>query len=137
MKAIYILTLLMCTLGVTAQETSDQNPNYQRSYEKYAKLSQDYVNKQGTTAQQTYVAIDLMEEKRIRKKMVKDHRAMRRLWRHEERMEAAKNTKYRVYHNGYSGWNTNIGIGIGARRGFSVYSGIYSPFWGYSPRFCR
>ncbi|MDO6737861.1 hypothetical protein [Wenyingzhuangia sp. 2_MG-2023] len=137
MKTIYIIALFMCSIGLVAQENKDQNPNHEKSYQKYLKVSDTYTTKQGTTAQETYVAIDPMEEKRIRKKIRKDNRAMRSLWRHEERMEEAKNTKYRVYRSGYNnygwnnfGWNTSFGLSFGHRRGFSVFSGLSSPFIG-------
>lgn len=137
MKTIYtLLVLCLFSLGLSAQEISDQNPNHKNSYQKYLKVSDSYTQKQGTTEQQTYVAIDPMEEKRIRKKIRKDSRAMRRVWRHEERLEAAKNTRVRVYRNGYNtGWNTNFGINYGfgfGRRGFSVFNGWNRPFIGCS-----
>ncbi|SHH78890.1 hypothetical protein [Wenyingzhuangia marina] len=94
MKKLVLLVVLTFTMYVNGQTTSDQNPNAQVAYQKYAKIADTYNLKQGTTAQETYVAIDPMEEKRIRKKIRKDHRAMRSLWRHEERLERAKNTQY-------------------------------------------
>lgn len=136
MKAITIMALFLFSLGLSAQEISDQNPNHQKSYEKYLKTSESYTKQQGTTAQQTYVAIDPMEERRVRKKMRRDHRAMSRLWRHQERMEEARNTRYRVYNNGWNsrlgwnnGWNTNIGWGLNFGRGFSINSGFNRPFF--------
>lgn len=98
MKNILIIFMLVISSTLYAQENNkieaDQNPNAQKAYEKYAKIADSYISKQGTTAQDTYVAIDPMEEKRIRKKIRKDQRAMRSLWRHEERLERAKNTQY-------------------------------------------
>lgn len=133
MKTIYALALFLFSLGLSAQEISDQNPNHKSSYQKYLKVSDSYIKKQGTTEQQTYVAIDPMEEKRIRKKLRKDSWAMRRTWRHEERLEAAKNTRVRVSSRArfHTGWNTNLGFGLG-RSGFSVFSGWNRPFLGYS-----
>lgn len=132
MKTIYSMVLFLFSLTLLAQEVSDQNPNYQKSYQKYVKVSDSYIKKQGTTAQQTYTAIDPMEEKRIRTKIRKDSRALRRVWKHEERMEAAKHTRVRVYNNRYNtGWNTNFGIGVGfGWRGFSVFNGWNRPFIG-------
>ncbi|MGY5351525.1 hypothetical protein ACXGQW_03010 [Wenyingzhuangia sp. IMCC45533] len=99
MKTLLHISIFMFTLGLMAQKqpVSDQNPNHQISYQKYLKDSSQYTNKQGTTENQTYVAIDPMEEKRIRKKTRKEHRSMRGLWRHQERLERAKNTKYYRY----------------------------------------
>lgn len=131
MKTIYILALFLFSVSLSAQEISDQNPNHKNAYQKYLKVSESYTKAQGTTAQQTYVAIDPMEEKRIRKKMRKDHKAMRRVWRHEERMEEAKNTKYRVYNNSgwNNGWNNSFGWGVGLGRGFSFHSSFNRPFF--------
>ncbi|NJB82413.1 hypothetical protein [Wenyingzhuangia aestuarii] len=99
---ILLLGVLFSAIGYS-QTDADQNPNHKAAYEKYIEVANDYVAKQGTTVQDTYVAIDPMEEKRIRKKTHKDHRAMRSLWKHEERMERAKNTRY--YTNTYTPYN--------------------------------
>lgn len=123
MKNILIIFIIVMGSALYAQESTyleaDQNPNAQAAYEKYAKIADDYILKQGTTSQETYVAIDPMEEKRIRRKIHKDHRAMRSLWRHEERLERAKNTQY-ILSNPYRySYNSMIGnpfyggIGLG------------------------
>lgn len=110
MKNIGFILIMVFGSTLCAQETnvstSDQNPNAQAAYKKYAKVADDYTIKQGTTAQETYVAIDPMEEKRIRQKIRKDHRAMRGLWRHEERMERAKHSPY-IYSRPYYGYTYN------------------------------
>ncbi len=129
MKAILNLTFFLLTANFFAQEQSidDQNPNHKISYEKYVVQSEKYTAKQGTTEDQTYVAIDPMEEKRVRKNIHKNHRAMRYLWRHEERLERAKNTRY------YSG-PTNYGLYSSVhRRGFGL--GFSNFGWGISPFF--
>ncbi|MGY5354645.1 hypothetical protein [Wenyingzhuangia sp. IMCC45467] len=97
---IFISIMFVGVLNAQTNIVSDQNPNAKAAYEKYAVVANDYILKQGTTSQQTYVAIDPMEEKRIRKNIRKDYRAMRPLWRHQERMERAKHTSY-VYGNPY------------------------------------
>ena len=71
-----ILTIALITLlsfiGIAQNSTdlvADQNPNYHISLDKYMtenKVS-DLTLLQGTTAQETYTAIDPMEEKRKRK----------------------------------------------------------------------
>lgn len=93
MRYLILLVGVLFSVVGYSQKDVDQNPNYKTAYEQYIETSSSYVNKQGTTAQDTYVAIDPLEEKRIRKKLRKDHRAMRSLWKHEERLERAKNTK--------------------------------------------
>lgn len=105
-KLLFLLSMLVSGLGYS-QAVANQNPNHQEAYQKYVSTANDYIAKQGTTTQDTYVAIDPIEEKRIRKKTRKDHRAMRSLWRHEERIERAKNTRYysnrTPYHFSYYG----------------------------------
>ncbi|ANW95143.1 hypothetical protein AXE80_02060 [Wenyingzhuangia fucanilytica] len=127
MKNILIVFILVMSSALYAQENAhletDQNKNAQAAYEKYAKIADEYTLQQGTTAQETYVAIDPMEEKRIRKKIHKDHRAMRSLWRHEERMERAKNTQY-VLSNPYRySYNSVIGNPFYRGIGFGYFIG--------------
>ncbi|NIJ44550.1 hypothetical protein FHR24_000989 [Wenyingzhuangia heitensis] len=114
MRNLILLFGLLFSVVAYSQNESDQNPNYKAAYEQYVNVANDYVSKQGTTVQQTYVAIDPMEEKRIRKKIHKDHRAMRSLWKHEERMERAKNTRY---------YSTSYPVRT------SFYGGISYPFY--------
>lgn len=107
MKNIILIVFSVLFVGVVNAQTNkdiNQNPNAQAAYEKYAKVADTYITKQGTTSQETYVAIDPMEEKRIRKNIRKDYRAMRPLWRHQERMERAKNTQY-VLSRPYRGYS--------------------------------
>jgi len=112
MRYLILLVGVMFSVIGYSQTDADQNPNHKAVYEKYMESANSYVIKQGTTAQDTYVAIDPMEEKRIRKKIHKDHRAMRSLWKHEERLERAKNTKRYTTSNsyGYSPYG-NISVG--------------------------
>ena len=112
MKNKIFTVLLMILVGFTgtAQNATalvtDQNPNYQISLDKYMtenKVS-DLTLLQGTTAQETYTAIDPMEEKRKRKALRRYYRSLRPLWRHQERLERAKNPyyinrRYRNYNN--------------------------------------
>lgn len=113
-KTAFLFILLLSFLG-NAQETvktvADQNTNHLKVAQKYLKNSSSITSLQGTTLQSTYKAIDPMEEKRERKKIRKDYRSQRFLWRHQERMERAKNS--RNYTSRYSDYN-------------------YSPFFNYN-----
>ena len=71
-------TIILCTLlsfmGIAQNSIelgTDQNPNYKISLDKYVAASKDISQTltQGTTSQETYVAIDPMEEKRKRKEL--------------------------------------------------------------------
>ncbi len=112
MKLFSFLSFLFVSITMFGQANPDQNPNHEASYQKYVKSNTTYLKQQGTTAQQTYVAIDPIEEKRIRKNIRKNHRANRRLWRHEERLARAKNTRY--YRHSYSNLGVYGGLGFGA-----------------------
>ncbi len=118
MKTILNISIFLLTITLFAQKStvSDQNPNYEISYQEALKTSDKYIIQQGSTANQTYVAIDPVEEKRVRKNIRKEYRAKKALWKHEERLARAKNTKsYRYSSNPglYSGLGYgNLGIGI-------------------------
>ncbi|PQJ72900.1 hypothetical protein [Polaribacter butkevichii] len=110
-----ILTVVLITfvgfIGMAQQSVAllaDQNPNYQTSLQKYTAANE--VNSitllQGTTVQETYTAIDPMEAKRQRKELRKYFRSQRPLWRHQERLERAKNPAT-YYHSGYNGFSNN------------------------------
>lgn len=124
MKTFINLTLCLFTVVLFAQKNnaSDQNPNHEASYQKYLKDSNNYISKQGTTVQDTYVAIDPMEEKRIRRKTHKEHRAMRSLWRHQERLERAKNTRY---------YRAPVNFGLSSSIGFRNWGLGFSNFRGF------
>jgi len=109
MKSNIFTIILITFIGFTATAqvsgtlVANQNPNYQISQDKYIAINEvsDLTLTQGTTAQETYTAIDPMEEKRKRQELRKHYRSQRPLWRHQERMERAKNTTYysRRYRN--------------------------------------
>ena len=80
---------------------------------------------QGTTEQDTYKAIDPLEEKRELRSIKRKHRAQRALWRHQERMERAKHGGYynrgyynrvhrynRFYDNSFINPNTLLSLGL-------------------------
>ena len=99
---LFLVVVFITTLSFS-QETAlaqNQNPNYKVSLDKYLEADNDYVFAEGTTLQETYVAIDLLEERRQLRSLRREHRANRALWRHQERMERAKNG-YSLYDDGY------------------------------------
>ncbi len=101
---------------------NDQNPNFKVSMDKYVDVKNDYILAQGTTAQETYAAIDPLEEKRVLRSIRKEHRANRSLWRHQERMERIKRTRYysntgyynnrRYYNNGWCYGQDLLSLGL-------------------------
>lgn len=105
MKEIIYLSALLFIIptlyGQEQQLINNQNPNYQISLEKYTANTQEYNTTQGTTTQNTYKAIDPLEEKRELKSIKRKYKAQRRLWRHQERLERAKNTTTYNYSEPY------------------------------------
>lgn len=96
-KAIFtIITLGLFSLGFSQNTTlvEDQNPNYMQSQDKYMAAAETHTTLQGTTAQETYKAIDPLEEKRELRALRRSYRAQRPLWRHQRRLERIKNTQY-------------------------------------------
>jgi len=110
------LLLLHIVLGffitINAQNSSqleeDQNPNYKTSLEKYVSVADQYTQQQGTTAQETYKAIDPLEEKRELRALRRQYRAQRPYWRHQRRLERIKNTQYYQYN---TPWNAGFQYG--------------------------
>ncbi|NII24568.1 hypothetical protein HB364_05745 [Pseudoflavitalea sp. X16] len=96
MKSILLTASLVVVsaLTSTAQDNSlaQQNPSYMVSQARYMKMADSINSWHGTTIQDTYKAIDYLEDKR-------EQRANRRAWRHELRMERARNSGW--YNNGY------------------------------------
>ncbi len=115
------LSLFAFNLAVAQMDdtlVADQNPNYRRSLAKYDSIASNYTSKQGTTVQDTYVAIDPMEHKRKMQELRREYRAQRPLWRQERRMARINNTQYVDY--GFNNWNTgwNTGWNNGWNNGF-------------------
>ncbi|MBB1148629.1 MULTISPECIES: hypothetical protein [unclassified Myroides] len=119
---IKLLGLVMCSLftyQASAQTPiEDQNPNYRVSMEKYMILKDSLLVNLGETVHNTYKAYDWYEAKQERK-------ALRRQYRHEERMARAKygrtyysdygynyNYGYNNYYRNYSNWNWFPRIGF-------------------------
>ena len=116
MKNLLIIALFITSI-LSAQQNRekldfDQNPNYKVSQDNYLETASNYTSLEGTTVQQTYKAIDPLEEKRERKALKKKYRAERSKWRHEERMEKYKNGYVEYYEvpryslNFNWGWNS-------------------------------
>jgi hypothetical protein len=107
--------LLVLTIAGNAQTAlaPDQNPNYMISQNRYLKMADSINSWHGTTPQETYKAIDFLEDKR-------EARANRRQWRQELRMERARNGGW-YYNGGYNSYYPAYG-----------YSGnYYGNSWGY------
>jgi hypothetical protein len=87
--------LLLAQAGVAQTDLApDQNPNYAVSRDKYMKMADSINAWHGTTAQETYRAIDYLEDKR-------EAREQRRAFRQELRMERARRGYY-YYDNYYN-----------------------------------
>lgn len=90
---LFLVVVFIATLSFSQEATlvEDQNPNYKESMSKYQQIDSTYILTQGSTKQETYVAIDPLEERRQLRSLRRKHRANRLLWRHQERMELARN----------------------------------------------
>ncbi|GGX05281.1 hypothetical protein [Aquimarina muelleri] len=106
MKNIFLI-FVFTVIGVTsyAQDTAelveDQNPNYKEAMNRFLSNSQEYTLQQGTTAQETYKAIDPLEEKRELRSLRRQYRSQRAYWRHERRLQRIQNTTYHDYGSYY------------------------------------
>lgn len=117
----------MAFSGFSQEQASDpdQNPNFEKSMNSYLNASKEIVLTQGTTSQETYKAIDPLQDKRDLRSLRREHRANRLLWRHQERLERAKNTQYieydypTNYKNGY--YNNYHWRNFGSRRNFGLF----------------
>lgn len=102
---LFILAIVLQSTILNAQDY-DQNPNYLKSQNHYMASSEQYTSLQGTTAQETYKAIDRLEEKRELKSKRRQLRAQRPIWRQERRIERIKNQpNYFNY-----GYGLNVGF---------------------------
>lgn len=122
------LSTLFIVQSASAQESvENQNPNYKVSMYKYMAVKDSLTATLGTTVQDTYKAYDWYEAKLERK-------ALRKQYRHEERMARAKyGRSYYPYNNGgyygngyynnyNSGWNWNWLPRVGYRTGDWFFS---------------
>ncbi len=108
MKNLLFIFAIVLQSSILYAQTYDQNPNYKESQEKYMASSEQYTSLQGTTVQETYKAIDRLEEKRELKAKRRALRAQRPVWRQERRIERIKNRPY-IYNNGY-GFNLDFNM---------------------------
>ena len=87
-KILMFLLLGIFTLKARGQEVNpDQNPNYQKSMNRYLQKKDSLISGEGTTVQNTYKAYDWMELK-------KERRELRRERRYNIRMERALAPRY-------------------------------------------
>ncbi|MBS1636697.1 MAG: hypothetical protein JST26_12345 [Bacteroidetes bacterium] len=98
------LSLQAQTTTATATLLPDQNPNYQKSRDKYMAKSDELTANEGKTVQQTYKAIDDMQAKQERKDLAAQRRHERRMARIQSRNRGYNNGRYYNpnYYNGYS-----------------------------------
>ena len=114
MKSILLTASLMMVMALmgTAQNAlaqQEQNPSFMVSQARYMKMADSINSWHGTTLQETYKAIDYLEDKR-------ELRANRRAWRRELRMERARNSGwYNGYYNDYN---------------YYPYNNYYNRSWG-------
>lgn len=127
---LYNLLLLPLAIftGIAAMaqttEVADQNPNYMISQAMYMDMADSLNSLHGTTIQQTYKAIDWMEQRR-------EMREQRRAFRRELRLERARRGWYYndgYYHGGYynNGFYNDYGY-------YNNYYPGYSNNYYYSP----
>jgi hypothetical protein len=118
--AVSFLLVFVLTGNAQTALAPDQNPNYMASQARYMKMADSINSWHGTTPQETYKAIDYLEDKR-------EMRATRKEWRRELRMERARNSGW-YYNGGYNGYsypynNYNSGYyygnGYGYRRNWN------------------
>jgi hypothetical protein len=119
-----ILTLFWIAFGVlmayqeaNAQtQAENQNPNFRVSMNKYLAAADSLSVTMNTTVQNTYKAYDWYEAR-------EERRALRKQYRHEERMARIKYGRdyYPNYYGSYygynSGWNWNWMPRVGYRTG--------------------
>lgn len=104
----------------------DQNPNYERSRDKYMKESENLTKNESQTIQQTYKAIDDVQAKQERRELAASRR-------HERKMARIQSRGNRRYNRGYNNGNYNNGYYY---NGYNNYNGYYNnPLGGYSPQY--
>jgi hypothetical protein len=121
---LHILFLsLLVTAGANianaqASLAPDQNPSYSVSRDKYIKMADSINAWHSTTVQQTYRAIDYLEDRRIA-------REERRAFRRELRLE-------RTRHGGGRSYYDNAYYNPYYLNGYNNYG--YLPYYGYRHR---
>lgn len=124
------------TTSVAATKTvallPDQNPNFQKSRDKYMAESDKLTANQGTTIQETYNAIDDVEIKKEQKQLRKDRRHERRMARIQSRGRGRNGFNNGYYNRGYynngayNGYFNPNGISSPQYYSNNIYSGVNS-----------
>lgn len=112
-RSLLTLAVMLFAGAVMAQTTlaPDQNPDFAISRAKYMKTADSINTWQGTTAQETYKAIDYLADKA-------EARANRRAFRQQLRLERAR--------YGYSSYDWYNSLNYG--NGWGNYNNYYSPY---------
>jgi len=109
-----LMLAFMLFAGATMAQTTlapDQNPDFAISRAKYMKMADSINTWQGTTAQETYKAIDYLADKA-------EARANRRAFRQQLRLERAR--------YGYPSFDWYNSLNYG--NGWGNYNNYYSPY---------
>ncbi len=105
----YTNTNAQAGTGVTTPTLlPDQNPNYQKSRDKYMQESATLTKNEGQTVQQTYKAIDDVQAKKERKELASERRHERRMARIQSRGNRRNNPRFfnnNPYYNDYYYYN--------------------------------
>jgi hypothetical protein len=102
--SVVFVTIHAQTIADTNTLLPDQNPNYQKSRDKYVAESATLTKNEGQTVQQTYKAIDDVQAKKERKELASQRRQDRRMARIQSRGQRNRyygNYDYNNYNNGY------------------------------------
>ena len=128
--AVSFLLFFALTGNAQTALVADQNPNYMASQARYMKMADSINSWHSTTPQETYKAIDYLEDKR-------EMRATRKEWRRELRMERARNSGW-YYNGGYNGYsypynNYNSGYYYGNGNGYGYRRNWNNSLWNAVP----
>lgn len=134
MKTIITLALsFVLATSIQAQTTStvtlleDQNPNFQKSRDKYMKQAEELTKNEGQTIQQTYKAIDDVQAKKERKELALERRHERRMARIQSR-GIGRSRYYNDWGYGYGNYNS-----YGNYGNYNSYGNYgYNPYYGYN-----
>lgn len=125
-------TILVGSTVIKAQVelAPDQNPNYQKSLEKYVAKKDELTKNEGTTVQATYKAIDDMQIKQEQRDLRRSNRQDRRLARIGNRgsyYRSSNNNNYSNYpYYGYNNYNSYPNY----YPNNNYYNNYYSPRYG-------
>ena len=109
-------------IAATNKLNNDQNPNYKRSMKRYMSISDSLISTQGTTIQNTYVAIDEYKEKIdkkiAKKKQRKEKKAIKKAKRKSSKYNRISYIDYSSDYY-YSPYNYNSGL---------YYNNMFTPY---------